>query len=320
MSKSLTELQKDFVNMRFGMFIHFNSATVQFHTGELVDWEYGHENYGKPRQFPFDPADWNPVDLDCAQWARAGKTAGVQFAALTTKHHEGFGLWPSAHSQHCVRNASVKRDVVAEYLAAFRNEGICAGLYFSILDLTSAIGKRKCTPADKQLVYGQITELLTNYGEIPFFIIDGWDAPWGGPSREAMPFEEVDALVKGLQPNCLLMNIGDSDIRYTDIAFYESAAGQKIDGAFCGPGASCNYLTGQWFWRSDDPERELRTAQWVVDTIRESNAHNASFILNASPNPRGTLDGNMMQRFAEVGEIYEKLPDVAELPEGWLRR
>ena len=171
MAISLTDLQKDFINLRFGTFIHFNSATFQFNKGEITDWEYGHENGGEPRRFPFCEKDWNPTDLDCRQWAAIAKSAGCRYAALTTKHHEGFALWPTAYSEHCVRNASLTTDVVAEYLSAFREAGIEAGLYFSILDLTAGIGRKSCTSQQKELIKGQITELLTRYGRIPFLIV-----------------------------------------------------------------------------------------------------------------------------------------------------
>ncbi|HBA47246.1 MAG TPA: hypothetical protein DCZ91_05510 [Lachnospiraceae bacterium] len=92
---SLTDLQKHFINLRFGTFIHFNSATFQFCKGEVTDWEYAHENSGEPRRYPFHEEEWNPVGLDCRQWASVAKSAGCRYAALTAKHHEGFCLWLS---------------------------------------------------------------------------------------------------------------------------------------------------------------------------------------------------------------------------------
>jgi alpha-L-fucosidase len=321
MKKNLLELQKNFVNMRFGMFIHFNSATYQFATGEIADWEYEHENNDLPRQFPFNPKDWNPDRLDCCQWARAARSAGMEFAALTVKHHEGFDLWPSTYTEHSVKNGLVKTDVVKEYLTAFREEGIIAGIYFSMLDLHHQIGRKKCTPEDKQLIKNQLTELLTGYGEIPFIIIDGWQAHWGGPSYENLPFEEIDDLVNSLQPNCLLMNIScESNLNHTDIVFYENAAGQEVEDSFEGPGASCNILTRHWFWRTTDPESELKSASWALEMIREMNEKNVSFILNASPNQHGCIDDNIMERFKEIGANYQKMPEVTKLPKNWMVR
>lgn len=269
MQEKLVEQQKRFINLRLGTFIHFNSATFQFNHGSVEDWEYGCENFGEPRKYPFSPRDWNPTALDCKGWAKAAKAAGCRFAALTTKHHEGFALWPSAYTEHCVKNGAVKTDVVAEYLKAFRAEGIEAGLYFSILDLTHGIGKRSCTEEQKTFIKNQIRELLTQYGEIPFLITDGWNASgWGGPTYDMLPFDEMNRFVKSLQPNCMLMNIGCSDgVNGTDVVFYENAAGQEADSSFCGPGVSCNKLTKAWFWREDDPNAELTSAQWAVQTV-----------------------------------------------------
>ncbi|TVY01271.1 alpha-L-fucosidase [Cohnella terricola] len=320
-NQHLVERQKWFVNQRLGMFIHFNSATFQFADTEIMDWEFGHENNDEPRKYVFNPKDWNPDKLDCSQWAKAAKSAGMTFASFTAKHHEGFSLWPSQYTEHSVRNASNTTDVVKEYLDAFRKEGIQAGLYFSMLDLHHQINKNKCTPEDKQFIKNQIRELLTGYGEIPFLIIDGWNAEWGGPYYKDLPFEEIDQLVKELQPDCLLMNIGCDDLAHTDIVFYENAHGQEIADSFSGPGASCNILTNKtWFWRTTDPDMELKSVEWVLDKINDSSNHNVSFILNGSPNQSGLLDDNMLARYKEIGERYQRPADLEVLPENWLYR
>ena len=321
MKKDLITLQKEFVNYRFGMFIHFNSATFQFNSTEIRDWEYEHENGGAERQYPFNEVDWNPDKLDCRQWAKAAKSAKMEFAALTTKHHEGFDLWPSKYTEHCVRNGTVKTDVVKEYLDAFREEGIVAGIYYSMLDIHHQINRKKCTPEDKELIKNQLTELLTNYGEIPFIIIDGWQAHWGGPSYDKLPFEEIDELVKSLQPNCMLMNIScEPNLDHSDMVFYENAAGQDVDEEFNGPGVSCNILTEHWFWRSTDPEMELKPASWALEKISEMNKQNVTFILNISPNIHGLVDDNLIERYKEIGNAYNKIDDLAEIPSNWIKR
>jgi len=321
MKKNLVSLQKDFLDLWFGMFIHFNSATFQFNTGDIMDWEYDCENGGAERKYPFNPIDWNPTELDCRQWAQAAKSAGVRFAALTTKHHEGFCLWPSEYTEHCIKNSPIKTDVVAEYLSAFRDEGISAGLYFSVLDLTNGINRTQFTSEGRDLVKQQLTELLTNYGEIPFIIIDGWNAPWGGPSWEELPFEELDELIKGIQPNCLLMNIGETeDISKTDIVFFENAAGQEVPVDFYGPGVSCNILTKTWFWRSSDPTSELKSAQWAIDTVNFMNNQNVAFIINASPNTSGLIDKNLLDKYEEIGKDLKIRQPLEKISEGWLKR
>lgn len=317
----LEKNQLDFINLRLGTFIHFNSATVQFHSSEIIDWEFDHENGDEPRLYPFDEKDWNPGELDCGQWAAVAKSAGCRFAALTTKHHEGFALWPTVYSEHCVRNAACKRDVVREFLEAFRREGIAAGLYFSILDLTAGIGRNACTAEHRKLIQGQIRELLTQYGEIPFLIVDGWNAPWGGPSYDMLPFDELDSLVKSLQPDCLFMNIGCSEgIRGTDVVFYENAAGQEAEDDFSGPGVSCNKLTRTWFWRKEDPVTPPADTQWARQKMDEYFPRNINFMLNISPNPMGKVDANLAEAFRAVGNCAALPAPLTQLPDGWLRR
>jgi alpha-L-fucosidase len=320
-NQKLIEKQKWFVNLRLGMFIHFNSATFQFNDSDIIDWEYDSENGGEPRRYPFDPKDFNPENLDCSQWAEAASLLGAKFAALTAKHHEGFCLWPTATTEYCVRNAKIKTDVVGEYFKAFRAKGILPGLYFSMLDLTRGIGRKGCTGDDVEYTKNQLTELLTCYGEIPFIIIDGWQAFWGGPPYSDMPYEEIDSHIKSIQPDCMLLNIScENNLDHTEVVFYENAAGQDVEDSFVGPGAGCNKLTDTWFWRKTDPAAELKSARWAVDKIEEMNSRNVTFILNLSPSPSGRADDNLMQRFAEIGRLYRRPADLKHIPDGWIKR
>ncbi len=320
----LLKNQKRFIDLRLGTFIHFNSATFQFNSCEdVIDWEYDCENFGKTRKYPFNESDWNPTCLDCEEWAKTAKAAGCKFAALTAKHHEGFALWHTKYSEYSVKNGNCKTDVVKEYLKAFRNEGITAGLYFSILDLTHNIGRKSCNEEQKKFIKNQIGELLTNYGEIPFLMVDGWGSPWGGPDFDTLPFEEIDSYVKSIQPDCLLMNIGASDgLAHTDIVFFENAAGQEADGSFSGPGVSCNKLTKTWFWRSDDPQSKLASAEWAVGKMNRYFPMNVNFMLNISPNTKGKIDENLKEEFEKIGKMI-KLPQSLSqegLPKGWKTR
>lgn len=322
----MTELEKNqlqFINLRFGTFIHFNSASVQFHSSEDVeDWEFAHENYGAERKYPFNEKDWAPTVLDTDAWAKSAKAAGCRFAALTAKHHEGFCLWPTDATGHSVKNATVKTDVVAKYLDSFRREGIAAGLYFSILDLTQGVSRNKpFGEKEVEFVEKQITELLTGYGEIPFLMVDGWNSPWGGPSFKDLPFARLDALVKRLQPDCLLLNIGwPHDLSGTDIAFYENAAGQEVSEGFSGPGISCNKLTNAWFHRTGDGETPTKTAEWALTKAHTYFASNINFMLNISPDENGGVDENLKKTFEEIGRGMIFPQPLTELPSGWLKR
>ena len=98
----LIELQKDFVNERLGTFIHWNSAAAQFHDSkDIIDWEYGVENGGDTRQYPFNEADWNPRHLDCKKWAKIAQAVVSVFSpqSITKASVSGTANTPSTASE-----------------------------------------------------------------------------------------------------------------------------------------------------------------------------------------------------------------------------
>ena len=116
---SMLEAQQRFLDLRFGMYIHLNMATF-----EQREW-------GDPSA---SSALFNPKSLDTDQWAHAARSAGMAYGCLTTKHHDGFCLWPTATGSACVKDATYKRDIVRAYVDSFRSQGLKTCLYFSILD------------------------------------------------------------------------------------------------------------------------------------------------------------------------------------------
>src|SRR5258705_12162050 len=116
-SSDLRQLQQEFINLRFGMFIHFNIPT-------FMD-----EDWADPEA---PPSIFNPTKLDCNQWATAAKTANMSYGCLTTKHHSGFCIWDTKTTDYNVLNRLVKRDVIKEYTDAVRANGLKVMLYYSI--------------------------------------------------------------------------------------------------------------------------------------------------------------------------------------------
>ena len=205
-SMSMDALQRRFVDLRFGMFIHFNMPT------------FVNEDWPDPDA---SPELFNPGKLDCRQWAKAAKSAGMTYGCLTTKHHSGFCIWDTKTTDYSVMSSPLKRDVVKEYVDAFRAEGLDVMLYFSILDTHAHLRPGWITPGHTELVKNQLRELLTNYGKITALIIDGWDAPWSRISYDEIPFEEIYALIKSIQPECLVMDLNAAKYP-TDALFYTS--------------------------------------------------------------------------------------------------
>src|SRR5690348_5016926 len=111
----LHTLQQRFVDLRFGMFIHFNIPTFM------------NQDWADPDA---SPAIFDPRKLDCAQWARAAKSAHMSYGCLTTKHHSGFCIWDTKTTDYNVMHSPLHRDVVREYVDAFRAQGLKTCLYY----------------------------------------------------------------------------------------------------------------------------------------------------------------------------------------------
>ena len=292
---SMLEAQQRFLDLRFGMYIHLNMATF-----EQREW-------GDPSA---SSALFNPKSLDTDQWAHAACSAGMAYGCLTTKHHDGFCLWPTATGSACVKDATYKRDIVRAYVDSFRSQGLKTCLYFSILDLRGDIRPYCVTREKIDRVKAQLTELLTNYGEITALVIDGWNAAWSRLNYEEMPFLEIYNHVKQLQPNCLMSDYNQGRfpapaLYYTDVKQYEQHAGQTIPAGSEVPSQSATTLQSDWFWKLEYPSQELRSAKQIVEGwLIPFNAHHCNLILNVAPNREGRFDQNAVDRLAEIGQLW----------------
>ncbi|MDR2414485.1 MAG: alpha-L-fucosidase [Odoribacteraceae bacterium] len=305
-TRPLHQLQQEFVDLRFGMFIHFNIPTFM-----QEDWAD-----------PGAPADiFNPTRLDCSLWADAARAANMSYGCLTTKHHSGFCIWDTKTTNYNVMNSPLKRDVVREYVEAFRAAGLKVMLYYSILDTRHKLRPGWIAPRHVEMVKAQLRELLTNYGEITALVIDGWDAPWSRISYDEIPFEEIYLLVKSIQPDCLVMDLNAAKyppdaLYYTDIKSYEQGAGQHIAREHNRlPALSCLPLNRNWFWKESFPASPVKDPATIVNEniIPMNNAY-CNFILNVAPNREGRIDDNALEALREIGKRWKNDGPTAALP------
>lgn len=304
--QDLRSLQQAFVDLRFGMFIHFNIPT-------FMDQDWADPDAS--------PAIFNPAKLNCDQWAKAAKSANMTYGCLTTKHHSGFAIWDTKTTDYNVMNSPYKKDVVREYVNAFRANGLKVMLYYSILDTHHKLRPGHITPQHIAMVKAQLTELLTNYGEISALVIDGWDAPWSRISYDDIPFEEVYYLVKSIQPNCLVMDLNAAKypaeaLYYTDIKSYEQGAGQHISRENNRlPALSCLPINSAWFWKSSFPTTPVKeVARLVNENIIPFNNAYCNFILNVAPNRDGLIDDNALAALKQIGQTWKYQGATAALP------
>jgi len=299
--RSWQQIQSDFIDLRFGMFICLGILT---YTG----------SWGQPN-LPIN--QFNPTNLDCNQWADAAVSAKMTFGVLTTRHHDGFALWPSKASTFNVGNItwrSGKGDVVQEYVTAFRAKGLQPGLYYSIWDSTQNNGSNGALSAPQmQYIKTQLTELLSNYGKIPLLVLDGW--AWKMGHRNA-PFAEIHDLIKSLQPEILIVDHdGIQGPWDADLVMYEEPKGVFSPTGNTIAAAQDNKInaTGgnDWFWAPDIGN--LMTASAIVDGhLKKLEASYTNFILNCPPNRQGQMDQAILDILTQVGSSW--MPNASRSP------
>jgi alpha-L-fucosidase len=290
-------LQK-LVDLRFGMFLHFNMGT------------FTNEEWASPNR---NPAQFAPGAVDCDQWAAAAVAAKMSYGMLTTKHHDGFCLWPTAQTSYNVMNSSYRHDVVARYVSAFRARGLKVGLYFSIWDRSynvQAYDTRHSVPAGEAIQPGDITyilnqlrELLTNYGTIDILITDGYTWQMG---QHAVPYQQIRDLVKSLQPNCTLIDIGGLVEPWLgDAIFFEEPLGVTAPAGNTYAALQGQTISKGWFWHPSTPTEALMSKSSILAHLADLEPKWTSLILNCPPNRNGRLDTNVVNRLAEVGAAWK---------------
>ncbi len=300
-AQTTEDLQRAFTELRFGMFIHFSIMT-------FTDAYWATANQ--------DVKKFNPANLDCNQWADAAAAAKMKFAILTTKHHDGFCLWNSKYTKNSVASSPWKNgkgDVVREFVDAFRAHGIYPCFYYSIWDTTEGVGNGPITAKEMDFITGQITELLTAYGEIKMLFIDGWSWKMG---HVAVPYDQIRTLVKRLQPGCLLVDNTHLQCLYeNDMIHFEAGQTCPQDNTLPAlQSALINKNSGDdWFWDPRVPTASLLSVEEIVNAdLKGLEPRWCTFILNCPPNRDGTLDSNIVARLKEVGRVWN--PDTNRLP------
>ncbi|MBQ7839147.1 MAG: alpha-L-fucosidase [Lachnospiraceae bacterium] len=188
--------QLDWYEMESYAFIHFGPNTFTNR-----EWGDGTE----------DESIFHPEKLDCDQWVEAIKSAGMKGMVLTAKHHDGFCLWPSRYTEHSVKNSPLQRDVVKEASEACKRGGIKFGFYLSPWDRNSALYG---TDAYNDYFCNQLTELLTQYGEIFYVWFDNACGEGPNGKKQQYDFPRYIELIRKYQPNAVIFNDFGPDVRW----------------------------------------------------------------------------------------------------------
>jgi alpha-L-fucosidase len=290
-------------------FVHFNMNTF---TGR--EWGEGSE----------EPGLFQPSALDCSQWARVCKRAGLAGIILTAKHHDGFCLWPSAHTEHDVASSpwrGGRGDVLAELSEACRAEGLLFGVYLSPWDRNAP--HYGDSERYNDFYVAQLEELLTRYG--PVFEV-WWDGACGeGPNgkRQVYDWERFRDTVRRLQPSAVIFSDVGPDVRWignergiageTNWGLFSPAGfepgvgappqetlnrGQE-DGTHWIPGECDVSIRPGWYYHAEE-DAKLKSLAELLAIWHGSVGRGANLLLNLPVDRRGLVHENDAARLAEL--------------------
>ena len=310
-----------FTHDRFGMFIHWGLYSMPArHEWIKTRERIPEEKYDKYFKY-FDP------DLfDAREWARQAKAAGMKYAVLTTKHHEGFCLFDSKYTDYKSTNTPCGKDIVREYVDAFRAEGLKIGFYYSLIDwhhpdfTVDMIHPRRDDPDAQKLNEGrdmhryaeymrnQVTELLTNYGKIDILWFDfsysGHDKPAGlewtqGKGKDDWEAEELLKTARSLQPGIIIDNRTEIDQDLWTPEQYQMTewVRDKETGELV-TWEACQTFSGSWGYYRD--EMTWKSPEMLIRMLVNTVALGGNLLMNVGPTSRGYFD----YRAEEALKVY----------------
>lgn len=304
---------------RFGMFIHFGLyAQAARHEWVKKNERITNENYQKYFE-QFNPDLYNP-----REWARMAKDAGMKYAVITTKHHEGFCLFDSKFTDYKATNTPVKKDLIKEYVEAFRAEGLKVGFYYSLLDWHhpdytidrnhpqsartdaeyDSLNRGRDMNKYRKYIKDQVRELLTNYGKIDVIWLD-YSFPAGkhGKSRADWDSENLLKMVRELQPGIIVNDRLDLEEvpggwDFKSPEQYKPREWVQVNGKRV-PWEVCQTFSGSWGYYRD--EMSWKDSKQLIELLIESVSKGGNVLLNVGPTGRGTLDYRAQDRLAAIG-------------------
>lgn len=284
--KNKPELEEDFMDMGFGVFIHWS-----------MDSQYGsvisHSMVGASEDY-IDrymnelPKTFYPQKFDPDEWARLFKLAGAEYVVFTTKHHNGFCMWDTKTTDFNIMNTPYGKDITGMLFSSLRKFGLKVGVYFSPEDFSflhkqgTLISRKRpmsqITENDELLEYdkAQIDELLANYGPIDLIFFDAFQT---GPLVQYVHEVAPDVIVTRGEMN---------------------TPEQKIPGgAMPGPWETCMTMGTQWQYKPTNESYKSGTE--IIEKLIEIRSKGGNFLLNVGPKPNGELAIEQEERLREVG-------------------
>jgi len=300
-----------FDTARFGMFIHWGLSSVR---GWELSWPMVGGNFALPHcqnvaitDYYASADSFDPTHYDPREWARLAKRLGMQYAVLTTKHHDGFALFDTRLSSFSVMQAPYGKDIVRAWADAFRAEGLRLGVYFSLSDwhhpdyppFTEAFKPYNFAnlpqPTPEQwaryldVLFGQVRELLSNYGRLDVIWFDG---QWERIPADRWKPDELRALIKSLQPEILIND------RLAECGDFDTPEQFIPPQPLARPWETCMTINESWGYNPSDTH--YKSPRQLVHALCEVAGKGGNLLLNVGPTGDGRLPAEQLERLEPV--------------------
>lgn len=310
--------RKEFAESRFGIFLHWGLYSM-FAQGE---WYMNNANINA-KEYAKAMNAFYPHRFNAREWVSAFKAAGAKYICFTSRHHEGFSMWNTKYSDYNIMNTPYGKDIIRQLADECHRQGLKLHLYYSHLDWTredypagrTGRGCKRLDKADWNSYYtfmnNQLTELLTNYGEIGAIWFDGW---WDH-DEDKTPFnwelEKQYKLIHDIQPGCLIgNNHHTTPFDGEDIQIFErdvpgeNKAGLSGQDVSILPLETCQTMNGMWGYKIVD--QNYKSTKELIHLLVRTSGKSANLLLNIGPQPDGTLPEMALNRLAEMGKWLNK--------------
>ncbi|GET24503.1 alpha-L-fucosidase [Prolixibacter sp. NT017] len=311
------EARQWFQNAKFGMFIHWGVYSV-LGDGE---WVMNNQHIDK-KTYEKLPAFFNPIAFDAAEWVRIAKEAGMKYITITSKHHDGFCMWDTKLTDwNIVDRTPYGKDVLKQLADECHKQGIKLFFYYSQLDWyqnnyypRGNTGHYSGRPekgdwyAYLDYMDGQLTELLSNYGDIAGIWFDGWwdkqDADWR--------LNKTYSLIHKLQPSCLIgSNHHQAPKPGEDFQMFEKDLPGHNTTGFSGeseigqlPLETCETMNHSWGFNLQD--NNYKSTKDLVHYLVKAAGYNSNFLLNVGPMPNGKIQPEFVKTLGEIGKWMDR--------------
>lgn len=305
---------------RFGMFIHWGLyAEAARHEWVKKRERISDKDYQKYFDI-FNPDLFNPTE-----WAKKAKAAGMKYAVITTKHHEGFCLFNSEYTDYDAMNTSYAKDILKEWVDAFRAEGLGIGFYYSLLDWHhpdytidfhhpqsgknkeefDRLNKGRDMSKYRKYLKNQVRELLTNYGKVDLLWLD-FSSPDTefGKNKDDWGSVELIKMVRELQPKIIVNDRLDlkeyaGGWDFTTPEQYKVEKWPEVNGVKV-PWETCQTFSGSWGYYRD--EYSWKDNKQLLSLLIESVSKGGNLLLNVGPTARGAFDARADKALEGMGE------------------